>query len=224
MAPVIYPLSVDSWRSVSPSEIIIRSSSRKVIASFPLAFLRRGGDDTWNYIFRILEQVVECKEGEHWTITREEYHEDSVVDLGQPPIAGSYIFRDSGELGQAGNFSMIYRLAPLTVVDIKKDMLFTRGPEYFRKSQAPNPEGSVSTRSDSKRSTTNQVRTDNFYRSKTQMTDVKSQSRFRSALLSRDGVCLVTEVDYEFCTACHIVPFSRPDVSSDLLFCAYLLD
>ena len=39
------------------------------------------------------------------------------------------------------------------------------------------------------------------------------QNRFRMAVAVRDSQCLVTDVDYESCTACHIVPQSREDVS-----------
>jgi hypothetical protein len=37
------------------------------------------------------------------------------------------------------------------------NLTFTRGPEYFTRFRPPNPEGSHSTRSDSKRSSINQV-------------------------------------------------------------------
>jgi hypothetical protein len=42
-------------------------------------------------------------------------------------------------------------------VDGRIGVQWSRGPEYFRRSQAPKPEGSFSTRSDSKRSSVNQV-------------------------------------------------------------------
>jgi hypothetical protein len=37
------------------------------------------------------------------------------------------------------------------------EVTFSHGPEYFSSIKAPNPEGSLSTRSDSKRSSVNQV-------------------------------------------------------------------
>lgn len=33
-------------------------------------------------------------------------------------------------------------------------------------------------------------------------------------VVARDSTCLVTDVMYSYCTACHIVPLSRPDVSA----------
>lgn len=40
------------------------------------------------------------------------------------------------------------------------------------------------------------------------------QSKFRMGVVARDSTCLVTDVMYSYCTACHIVPLSRPDVSA----------
>lgn len=33
-------------------------------------------------------------------------------------------------------------------------------------------------------------------------------------VVARDSTCLITDVMYSYCTACHIVPLSRPDVSA----------
>jgi hypothetical protein len=41
----------------------------------------------------------------------------------------------------------------------------------------------------------------------------QTQSNFRTDVIARDGVCLLTEVPHHKCTAAHIVPYSRPDVS-----------
>ncbi|AGV14750.1 hypothetical protein, variant [Cryptococcus neoformans var. grubii H99] len=68
---------------------------------------------------------------------------------------------------------------------------FSRGPEYFSRFRPVTPEGSFSTRSDSKGSSDNQ---------------------FRMGVVARDGTCLVTDVMHSYCTSCHIVPLSRPDV------------
>jgi hypothetical protein len=40
------------------------------------------------------------------------------------------------------------------------------------------------------------------------------QNKFRISLIARDYGCLVTDVMYDYCTASHIVPFSRPDVGT----------
>lgn len=42
-------------------------------------------------------------------------------------------------------------------IGVNDDPTFTRGPEYFSRFRPPNPAGSVSTRSDSKRSSVHQV-------------------------------------------------------------------
>ncbi|KAK1920702.1 hypothetical protein DB88DRAFT_423306, partial [Papiliotrema laurentii] len=79
---------------------------------------------------------------------------------------------------------------------------FARGPEYFRKNLPARAGDASSTRSDSKRSSVN-------------------QTRFRTALIARDFSCLVSETDYEDCTACHIIPQSRPDVYQAVLGISY---
>jgi hypothetical protein len=43
------------------------------------------------------------------------------------------------------------------------------------------------------------------------------QSKFRELVEIRDATCLTTDFYYELCTACHIVPQSRPDVSSFII-------
>lgn len=42
------------------------------------------------------------------------------------------------------------------------------------------------------------------------------QSSFRVDVIARDSICLVTDVPHQKCTAAHIVPYSRPDVSDRL--------
>jgi len=42
------------------------------------------------------------------------------------------------------------------------------------------------------------------------------QNKLRTALLARDGRCLITDKAYHRCTASHIVPYSRPDVGATL--------
>ncbi|CAD6582964.1 MAG: hypothetical protein CYPHOPRED_002203, partial [Cyphobasidiales sp. Tagirdzhanova-0007] len=43
------------------------------------------------------------------------------------------------------------------------------------------------------------------------------QSTFRSKVTHRDSACLLTEVIYTGCTACHIVPFSRFELYPEIL-------
>lgn len=119
------------------------------------------------------------------------------------PVAGVYRVTTQGVLPQSIRIlipvpSFRTMLLMLIAVDANIAVRWSTGPEYFRRGQAPKPEGSFSTRSDSKRSSVN-------------------QSRFRTAVIARDGTCLLTDVDYDNCTACHIVPFSRFDVYEDIL-------
>lgn len=73
-----------------------------------------------------------------------------------------------------------------------------RGPRFKFKYRAAVEGAETSTMSNSKRSTAN-------------------QSHFRLALVARDFSCLLSDADYEKCTACHILPQSRPEYYEEVL-------
>jgi len=43
------------------------------------------------------------------------------------------------------------------------------------------------------------------------------QSKFRTRIIARDGLCILTGDPHDNCTAAHIVPFSRPDIYARVL-------
>ena len=73
-----------------------------------------------------------------------------------------------------------------------------RGPRFKFKYRAAVEGAETSTMSNSKRSTAN-------------------QSQFRLALVARDFSCLLSDAEYEKCTACHILPQSRPEYYEEVL-------
>ena len=85
---------------------------------------------------------------------------------------------------------------------------FERGPEYTSRYKEPTIIGSE-TESASSRTTgrPEQVRNPELVRS------LSSQKSFKTYVIGRDGVCLLTKTDPNACVAAHIVPQSRPDVS-----------
>ncbi|ORY21686.1 hypothetical protein BCR39DRAFT_52162 [Naematelia encephala] len=171
----IYELTVDSW--ASRERIIVRSSAQTIIGFFSLPFIRSGGDNTWGYVLNAIKELVDISGGQGWRLVNE--HGELLEDDLAPWEGECWLRAPGGAMSESS--------PP-----------FSQGPEYFRRGQAPNPEGSFSTRSDSKRSSVN-------------------QSRFRTGVIARDGTCLVTDVDYDNCTACHIVPYSRLDVYENIL-------
>ncbi|OWZ30827.1 hypothetical protein C347_03972 [Cryptococcus neoformans AD2-60a] len=168
-----YPLALDLWDS--GSSVIIRSATGTRIASFPLNFISRGGDNSWSYVLYVIGQLI-IPESSRTGIIKDEH--GRVLDPNEPPSAGVFFFFQEADPDP--------QLA-------QTDVSFSSGPEYFSSIKAPNPEGSISTRSDSKRSSVN-------------------QSRFRISLIARDGRCVVSGAHWESCTASHIVPASRPDI------------
>lgn len=143
---IYYPLALDLWDY--SSSIVIRSTKGTRIATFPLDFISRGGDNSWSYVLYVIDRLI-ISESSRGGIIKDEY--GRVLDPNDCPSAGVFFFsQEDPQLAE-------------------KDVSFSRGPEYFSSIKAPNPEGSFSTRSDSKRSSID-------------------QSRFRSSLLARDGI------------------------------------
>lgn len=169
-----YELAQYSWND--PEFIAISSYDNKLIGTFPLGFVKRGGLNTWAFVSDIVHQLVDVVGG--GVIMAKD---GNPVPLQEAPYAGVFVFVPRNE---------------------RASISFARGPEFFRKGIAPNPDGSQSTRSNSKRSTV-------------------QQNKFRIALIGRDFTCLVTDADYEECTACHIIPQSRPDLYRDILNIPY---
>jgi hypothetical protein len=50
MPALNYPLATRSWAQDERDSIELRFPSGKLIASFPLAFVRDGGDNTWEFV------------------------------------------------------------------------------------------------------------------------------------------------------------------------------
>ena len=195
-----YPLAQYSW---DDQEVItVSSENDSLIGTFPLQFLRQGGIevDTWEYILDVISQLVDGDtRGSFRTVDGE------IVSADGRPHPGDYYYVNQSQcsccqISYADDRS-----------DGQTDVTFARGPEYFRRNIPPNPNGSQSTRSNSKRSTAQQVT--RSPRVINVQADGISQTTFRIALIARDFSCLITDTPYEECTACHIVPQSRPDVS-----------
>lgn len=200
-----YELAQYSWND--PEFIAISSYDNKLIGTFPLGFVKRGGLNTWAFVSDIVHQLVDVVGG--GVIMAKD---GNPVPLQEAPYAGVFVFVPRSEQCHATDKPS----EELTGADERASISFARGPEFFRKGIAPNPDGSQSTRSNSKRSTVQQVCpcspcmvpgcAERF-----------GQNKFRIALIGRDFTCLVTDADYEECTACHIIPQSRPDVSVHLV-------
>jgi hypothetical protein len=131
MAPTFYPLAQYSWDDPSVLYVFSRPPARQLIATFPISFIQKGGDNTWSYVLDVVNQLVQ---DQNQGIIKSE--NDVQVELDDEPVAGTFWFEP---------------------VDGDSVISFSRGPEYFRRLVSPAPEGSISTRSDSRRSSVNQV-------------------------------------------------------------------
>lgn len=196
-----YALAQYYWND---SEVItISSYDNQIIGTFPLSFIKRGGLNTWAFVSDIVHQLVDIAGGGAIRAG-----DGNPVVLQEAPYAGDFVFMPHSEQYHATDKP----LEELTVTDERASISFARGPEFFRKNIAPNPDGSQSTRSNSKRSTAQQVCPCSSYKVPGSAEHF-DQTAFRVALIARDFSCLATDAPYEECTACHIIPQSRPDVS-----------
>jgi hypothetical protein len=85
MPALKYPLATRSWAQDERNSIELRFPSGKLIASFPLAFVRDGGDNTWEF--------VEPTPDLPGTITDVE---GVAVSLDDAPHAGSFVYTHLG--------------------------------------------------------------------------------------------------------------------------------
>nr|KIR83364.1 hypothetical protein I308_06256 [Cryptococcus tetragattii IND107] len=141
-----YELAQYSWND--PEFIAISSYDNKLIGTFPLGFVKRGGLNTWAFVSDIVHQLVDVVGG--GVIMAKD---GNPVALQEAPYAGVFVFVPRSEQCHATD----KQLEELTVADEGASISFARGPEFFRKGIAPNPDGSQSTRSNSKRSTVQQL-------------------------------------------------------------------
>ncbi len=94
MAPIQYPLSVNSWRAGRNSVVVSCQKSQQIIGSFPLEFVRQSGDDSWEYVLGVLEQLVEPLPAGPVTLMSEDGRD---IDMGGRVYGGKFYYRRSGE-------------------------------------------------------------------------------------------------------------------------------
>lgn len=82
-----YPLALDLWDS--GSSVIIRSAIGTRIASFPLNFISRGGDNSWSYVLYVIGQLI-IPESSRTGIIKDEH--GRVLDPNERPSAGVFFF------------------------------------------------------------------------------------------------------------------------------------
>jgi len=97
---ITYELAAVRWRRSETVDIISRLGVQ--IAVFPLTFLHTCGDNTWQYVLYVVEQLVDQVRGHPGRIVIEDdaqVADDAVpVDLYATPTAGTYYYIQDGEL------------------------------------------------------------------------------------------------------------------------------
>jgi hypothetical protein len=93
MEPYRYERADERWRRTDTIEILSVLDSE--IAYFPLAFVERGGDNTWRYILHVIRQLVQedpVASGQIYTSPQG----DQAVDLSVSPHAGTFYYLQEG--------------------------------------------------------------------------------------------------------------------------------
>jgi hypothetical protein len=91
MSDVQYELAASSWGVRDTIDIV--SVQNTLIASFPLEFVQRGGDNSWRYVLGVIEQLVDTVPG-HASVIRDQSGAD--VDLEEAPWSGEFVFAQNG--------------------------------------------------------------------------------------------------------------------------------
>jgi hypothetical protein len=100
MSSIPYELAVDSWADTDSIEILSSTDSR--IASFPLAFIQRGGNNTWQYVLDVVNQLVDLVPDRPGVITDAG---DVPVNLADAPLSGLYRYQQLGASPGHGLFA-----------------------------------------------------------------------------------------------------------------------
>lgn len=210
----VHPLAQHSWED--HEVITVVSKSDQLLGTFPMSFLRQAGVNPRKYFHDVIGHYIEnIQDGTLYTQDGVEVHSTQILQ------AGDYRFMSQGEFYDPFYFkSVAVAEFPGDRSTVGWTISWTNGPECFRRDVPPNPSGSQSTRSNSKRSTAQQVCL-HFCTLDPRLSELTQQSAFRVALIARDFACLVTDAAYEECTACHIVPQSRPDVNLSSVSCLH---
>jgi hypothetical protein len=93
-----YPLSAQAWNAYRDL-ITITLADGSTVAHLPVAFVRDGGDDTWGYVMRTVQLLVECDERYSCEIKGSD---GLNVVLDEQPNMGSYVFSQPGKTTSFG--------------------------------------------------------------------------------------------------------------------------
>ncbi|KIR59183.1 hypothetical protein I314_05169 [Cryptococcus bacillisporus CA1873] len=90
MSTTFYELAVDSWTDTQSIEITSTSNSH--IASFPLSFIQTGGDNTWRYVLKVVDQLVK-KDSDQLGVIIDAH--GMAVSLDDAPSSGLYHYEET---------------------------------------------------------------------------------------------------------------------------------
>ena len=93
MSETTYEISATRWRR--SKTITISSLNDTRLAVFPLPFVQSCGDNTWQYVLNVVEQLVERQPQLSGMIFTDK---DEPVNLEEPPFGGVFRYKLLGKL------------------------------------------------------------------------------------------------------------------------------
>ncbi len=133
-----YQTAFVAWGRGAAVHVYDANSTTQQIASFPSSFLRSSGDNTWSYVFRVMRDLIDDRNG--ILCRRSDGAVFTEASAGSPE-PGSYD----------------YHKQSVDAVTADTAVMFTKGPAYKARFRPPNADVSESTVSHSSRSTVQQV-------------------------------------------------------------------
>ena len=90
--PTTYTTALGLWRRSGAVHVLSVHDTK--IASFPMSFLHSCGDNTWDYILRVVSLLVEL-DAKHSPQLLDD--SGNHVDIDQLPVSGSYRYVEQGQ-------------------------------------------------------------------------------------------------------------------------------
>jgi hypothetical protein len=153
-SPHRYPLAIHSWKTSAGSLIVQRLHSVETIGTFPLDYVLSSGVIPWKFIKTGVLHLVEARDP-----FPPVFCDDTgvIMEANDPIRPGVFTSEQIGASDTLSSILANYGTA-LIVMGFRSSVNMARGPKYFRSRVPSSAEGSVSTRSYSKRSSANQVK------------------------------------------------------------------
>lgn len=90
-----YPLAAVSWTALKPMQALsITTDDDRLIAYFPIKFIREGDVNTWRYVIQVVEMLVD-RDPQFSSVIVDT--EGTAMIFEEAPVPGTFMYRQPGE-------------------------------------------------------------------------------------------------------------------------------